>query len=148
LLSFGRHLSSGRGHSVGTLGVAKPRKGADHGPRVETRQKGVSSVEEGELLRCRGVRRGMEDPGASKNARGQEASDDIATPEAPWASSRKCRLNWYEKWSLRATRRGWSSPAILIRYMVGKRSSIRKPLHPIQRRKPPFNEFWNVFMLF
>ncbi|KYM78844.1 hypothetical protein ALC53_10715 [Atta colombica] len=29
------------------------------------------------------LRRGMEDPGAGKNARGQEASDDIATPEAP-----------------------------------------------------------------
>jgi len=82
LLSFG-HLSSGRGHSAGTLGVAKPRKGANRGPQVETRQKGVSSVKEGGLLRCRAVRRGMEDPGAGKNARGQEASDDIATPEAP-----------------------------------------------------------------
>lgn len=51
--------------------------------RVETRQKGVSSVKEGGSLRCRAVRRGMEDPGAGKNARGQEASDDIATPEAP-----------------------------------------------------------------
>ncbi|KYN32109.1 hypothetical protein ALC56_13487 [Trachymyrmex septentrionalis] len=73
----------GRGHSAGTLGVAKPRKGANRGPRVETRQKGVSSVKEGGSLRCRAVRRGMEDPGAGKNARGQEASDDIATPEAP-----------------------------------------------------------------
>lgn len=65
LLSFGRHLSSGRGHSAGTLGVAKPRKG-NRGPRVETRQKGVSSAEEEGSLRCRGVRRGMEDPGGGQ----------------------------------------------------------------------------------
>jgi len=50
LLSFGRHLSSGRGHSTGTLGVAKPRKD-DRGPRAETRQKEVPSVKGGESLR-------------------------------------------------------------------------------------------------
>jgi len=68
LLSFGRHLSSGRGHSTGTLGVAKPRKD-DRGPRAKTRQKEIPSVKGGESLRRRGVEEGWKIQGGQERER-------------------------------------------------------------------------------
>lgn len=74
LLSFGRHLSSGRGLSAGTFGGYEIEKGRSWTTsKRHDKRGGFSSAEEEGWLRCRGAGRGMEDPGGGqerKRARG------------------------------------------------------------------------------